>query len=61
MDVRLRDAMQSEDDLYLRELFEPLQTVGAESGGIQLNAAPHFSPGAIHCLLLSAADHADRR
>ena len=37
MDVGLGDAMQGEDNLYMRELFEPPQTVGVESGGIQFN------------------------
>ena len=38
MDVRLGDAMKGEDNFYMGELFEPPQTVGAESGGIQFNA-----------------------
>jgi hypothetical protein len=61
MDVRLSDAMQGEDNLYMRELFEPPQTVGVESGGIQFNTGQHSSPGAIHWLMFSIANHADRR
>jgi hypothetical protein len=61
MDVRLGDAMQSEDNLYMGELFEPPQTVGAESGGIQSNAGQYSSPGTIHWVMFSTANHADRR